>query len=482
MIPWIGFSFLPSEEARMMEANISLPSNTTAEATQDLADQIDQQLKDMGLFDKRQMTSGNQNVGHGMRGRQSHENQAIQFRLELKKGVSINSALEKVEKEVTESVQKEIPKATVSVKEEADQGPGGGNHVEIKLYGDNLHHLEQAAKQVEHLFKQNNELKNVSNQMQETRTAWEITLNENGKKWGVSPEQVMAQIHERLEPVEVGPYEMDGKEKSLVLAFDEKIAFESQLKNMPVATPSGKKSLQDIAEIQTVDLPQAILHENGETYATVSATLKGDDTFSATEKIRQDLDALSLPEGVRVEIGGGEEEIQEGLVSLGTSIAVAIGLVFIILTLTYGGLLTPIIILSSLLFVPIGSLTGLLLTGHSLSMSAMIGLLMLVGIVVTNAIVLLDRVESHRKAGIDLDTSLIEAAKTRLRPILMTAIATICALIPLALAGESGVLLSQDLAITVIGGLATSTLLTLVFVPILYAIFGKYRKFEKVDF
>ncbi|MBN2910690.1 efflux RND transporter permease subunit [Polycladomyces sp. WAk] len=482
MLPLIGFTFLPSEEANMMEAKISLPPNTTLPAMEDLAEKVDHKLNDMGLFVKRQMTVGNKGMGFGMHGGRNSTNQEILFTLELKKGRSINDALEKVEKSVTELAQQENPKATVTVKEAAQRGPGGGNNVEVKLYGDDLKNLEQAAKQVEDLFKQNNELKNVSNNMQETRTAWEIKLNDEGKKLGLNPAQVMAAVNERLEPVEVGEYELDGKEKSLILSYDRNITSEAQLKELTITTPAGKKKLQDIADIQTVQLPQAILHENGETYAQVSANLKGNDTFAVTDKIRRDLDALSFPEGIRVEVGGGEEDIREGLISLGTSIVVAIGLVFIILTLTYGGLLTPMIILSSLLFVPIGSLAGLLLTGHSLSMSAMIGLLMLVGIVVTNAIVLLDRVESRRKKGMELKTALIEAAKTRLRPILMTAIATIFALIPLAVSGESTTLLSQDLAITVIGGLTTSTLLTLVFVPTLYAIFGKYRKFEKIDF
>jgi multidrug efflux pump subunit AcrB len=111
----------------------------------------------------------------------------------------------------------------------------------------------------------------------------------------------------------------------------------------------------------------------------------------------------------------------------------------------------------------------------------MISLLMLVGIVVTNAIVLLDLVETKRKNGMDLNQALMEAAKTRLRPILMTAFATIFALIPLAISTDSSLLVSRGLAITVIGGLTTSTLLTLIVVPVLYSIFGKYRRIEKKD-
>ncbi|SFJ71793.1 efflux RND transporter permease subunit [Thermoflavimicrobium dichotomicum] len=478
MTPAIGFSFLPSEEASRIEANITLPAATTLTAAEELAKKIDDHLNEMDLFVKRQMTVGGTALRRGFRGGQGANEREIKFTLEIKDGVSVNDTLEKVEKEVSQLAQKEIPTATISVKEEVQGGPGSGNNIDVKLFGDNLKDLEQAARQVEDLLKQHKELKNISNNMQKTRLAWEVSLNDEGKKLGISPNQVMALINERLQPIEVGTYELDGTEQSLVLLYDQKVSSESQLQEIEINTPAGEKKLKEIADIRTANLPSAILHENGKIYAQVSAKIKGDNTFAVTDQIHQDIQSLSLPKGIQVQVGGGEEDIKEGLTSLGTAIAIAIGLVFLILTVTYGGLLTPMVILSSLLFVPVGALTGLWITGQTISMSAMVGLLMLVGIVVTNAIVLLDRVESKRKAGMELTEALIDAAKTRLRPILMTAIATICALIPLALSGASTELISKGLAVTVIGGLTTSTLLTLIFVPVLYAIVGKYRRIE----
>jgi multidrug efflux pump subunit AcrB len=161
---------------------------------------------------------------------------------------------------------------------------------------------------------------------------------------------------------------------------------------------------------------------------------------------------------------------------MGLAMGAAIGFVFLVLSFTFGGILTPIVILSSLIFIPVGALGGLLISGQSLSMSALIGLLMLIGIVVSNAVVLLDRVETNRKHGMELVESIVEAAKTRLRPILMTAFATVFALVPLALSTSTNGLISKGLAVTVIGGLTTSTLLTLIFVPVLYAMVGKFRK------
>jgi multidrug efflux pump subunit AcrB len=188
-----------------------------------------------------------------------------------------------------------------------------------------------------------------------------------------------------------------------------------------------------------------------------------------------------LPSGVEVSYGGGLKMITDGFISIGIAMAVAVGLVFLVMSMTFGGLLTPIIILSSLLFIPVGALGALLITGQALSMSAMIGMLMLVGIVVTNAVVLLDRVEKNRKSGIQITEAIVEASKTRLRPILMTACATMLALVPLALSSSSTSLISGGLAITVIGGLFTSTLLTLVVVPVIYEMAWKKRKTKEVD-
>ncbi|WP_051271373.1 efflux RND transporter permease subunit [Shimazuella kribbensis] len=477
MIPRLGFSFLPTGDAELVTSEITLPAGTTLGATEELAKKLEQKIKEMNLFDKRQVTIGMSNMLQIV---ETNE-QKITFSLERKEDISLDDALTKLEKEITKISQGKYPKAKVKISEQTQAGPGSGNDIKVNLYGNNLKNLAAASGQVEDLFNQNKDLKNISNTSQETRKAWNITLNQEGKELGLTPEQVMATVHEHLQLLKVGTYKLDGLDQNIVLEYNEKVSTEAKLKAIKIQTTKGEKALSDIADIKLSNVPASILHENGETYTTVSALIKGDDPLGVTDQVKQDIDALSLPSGVTIQVGGGNEDITEGLTNLGISIVIAIGLVFIILSITYGGILTPLVILSSLLFVPIGAISGLLLTGQPISMSVMIGLLMLVGIVVTNAIVLLDRVETKRKAGLDLGQAIMEAAKTRLRPILMTALATIFALIPLAMSTDSSLLISQGLAITVIGGLTTSTLLTLFFVPVLYAIVGKYRRIETTD-
>jgi multidrug efflux pump subunit AcrB len=160
----------------------------------------------------------------------------------------------------------------------------------------------------------------------------------------------------------------------------------------------------------------------------------------------------------------------EGFSSLIFAMLISIGVVYIVMVIVFGSLLDPFIILFSLPLATIGAFAGLLLTGRALGISALIGMLMLIGILVTNAIVFLDLVEQLRRRGYSIEHALVHAGRTRVRPILMTALATILALIPLALGLNQGSIIAAELGTVVIGGLFTSTLLTLVVVPVVYSL------------
>ncbi|HWL11760.1 MAG TPA: efflux RND transporter permease subunit, partial [Ureibacillus sp.] len=186
--------------------------------------------------------------------------------------------------------------------------------------------------------------------------------------------------------------------------------------------------------------------------------------------------------GVTSGVAGVAADMTETFTQLGVAMVAAILIVYFILVVTFGEGLAPFAILFSLPFTVIGAFIGLYVTNHTISVQVMMGLLMLIGIVVTNAIVLVDRIIHMEREGMGMRDAILEAGATRLRPILMTAIATIGAMLPMALGvGGGGGLMSADLAITVIGGLLSSTLLTLVIVPIVYELLSKMLKKNRVD-
>ena len=188
------------------------------------------------------------------------------------------------------------------------------------------------------------------------------------------------------------------------------------------------------------------------------------------------VDESALPEGVEATMGAAAAMMDESFSALGVAMAIAVFLVYLAMVTTFGSLLTPLVILLTLPLAAVGAFPALLFTGRELGLTAMLGLLMLIGIVVTNAIVMLDLVERLRKQGLSLHEALMEGAQTRLRPILMTAGVTILALTPLALGFSQGALLSTSLATVVIGGLFSSTLLTLLVIPAVYSLFDGLRR------
>ncbi|MGC4153336.1 MAG: efflux RND transporter permease subunit [Propionicimonas sp.] len=235
--------------------------------------------------------------------------------------------------------------------------------------------------------------------------------------------------------------------------------------------------LKDVADVHIVEAPGTITRVNGVRAATLTASVEGGDLGTTTTTVQQGLADLDLPDGVTVRIGGISEQQQDAFAQLGLAMAVAVAVVYLIMVATFGSLLQPLILLVSIPFAATGALGLSLLTDTPIGVPSMIGLLMLIGIVVTNAIVLIDLINKKRREGAGVDESIELGARLRLRPIVMTALATIFALIPMALGiTGGGVFISKPLGIVVIGGLVSSTLLTLILVPVLYDILEKWRE------
>jgi HAE1 family hydrophobic/amphiphilic exporter-1 len=250
------------------------------------------------------------------------------------------------------------------------------------------------------------------------------------------------------------------------------------LARLPIPTAAGVVPLSALATIQQVSGPQAVNRVNGDRDATITGTITGDNTSAVQANVSAALDKVPLPAGVTVTTGGVFAQLSTVLQQFVLALLAAIALVYLIMVATFRSLLKPLVLLVAIPFAATGAIVALVITNTSLSLPGLIGILMLTGIVVTNAIVLLDLVEQYRERGLGLQDALIEGGRHRLRPILMTASATMLALAPLAVTGGGGgvggAFISGPLAIVVIGGLFTSTLLTLVIVPVLYSLASRF--------
>ena len=245
------------------------------------------------------------------------------------------------------------------------------------------------------------------------------------------------------------------------------------LKGLLVGTVA-KVPLDQVATVEQTQVQGSITRIDQQPAAAITAEITSDDTGAVSKSVQTELDSLAaagaFPAGTTAELAGVSQQQSEAFGGLFASMGVAILLVYVMMVLTFNSLITPFIILFTLPLATIGAFPALLLTGRPISVSALIGFLMLIGIVVTNAIVLLDLVERLRTEGYSTRDALIEGGRTRVRPILMTAIATILALIPLAAGFNQGSIIAAELGTVVIGGLFSATFLTLLVIPVVYSL------------
>jgi HAE1 family hydrophobic/amphiphilic exporter-1 len=266
-----------------------------------------------------------------------------------------------------------------------------------------------------------------------------------------------------------GQISVDGATQDVVISFGTAPASADALRALPLPTATGVVPLSQVAKVQEVSGPEEVTRIDGNRSASVNGTATGSNVGATTSDLTTRLKGLTLPAGASYSIGGVSEQQASAFGDLGLAVLAAIAIVFVIMVAAFRSLVQPVILLISIPFAATGAIVLLLATGTPLGVPALIGVLMLVGIVVTNAIVLMDLINHYRRQGMGVQEAVVEGGRHRLRPILMTAIATIFALLPMALGltGEGG-FISQPLAIVVIGGLVSSTLLTLVLVPTLY--------------
>ncbi|MFE0253201.1 efflux RND transporter permease subunit [Streptomyces sp. NPDC059010] len=259
---------------------------------------------------------------------------------------------------------------------------------------------------------------------------------------------------------------LDDTERDIVIRAAEPAKTLKQLQDLRL----GPVKLGDIADVKLVDGPVSMTRIDGQRAATITAKPTGDNTGAVSADLQSKINGLTLPAGATASIGGVSQDQDDAFANLGLAMLAAIAIVFMLLVATFRSLVQPLILLVSIPFAATGAIGLLVATGTPMGVPAMIGMLMLIGIVVTNAIVLIDLINQYRKQGYGVVEAVIEGGRHRLRPILMTALATIFALLPMALGvtGEGG-FIAQPLAVVVIGGLITSTLLTLLLVPTLYA-------------
>jgi HAE1 family hydrophobic/amphiphilic exporter-1 len=326
--------------------------------------------------------------------------------------------------------------------------------------------LRQAAEQVRRTVAGLDDVTDVTSDLSQSVPRISVRADDKAAAAGFTEQTLGMAVTEAVKGTTAAKATLDDTERDVVVRSAKPARTLTQLKNLRL----GPVKLGDVATVQLVDGPVSMTRIDGQRAATITARPTGDNTGAVSTTLQSKIKALKLPAGATAEIGGVTSDQNDAFKNLGLAMLAAIAIVFMLLVATFRSLAQPLILLVSIPFAATGALGLLIATGTPMGVPAMIGMLMLIGIVVTNAIVLIDLINQYRREGHGVVEAVIEGGRHRLRPILMTALATIFALLPMALGvtGEGG-FIAQPLAVVVIGGLITSTLLTLLLVPTLYA-------------
>ncbi|QQZ62274.1 efflux RND transporter permease subunit [Paenibacillus sonchi] len=471
LIKPIGVSFMPSQEEKNVMLTFSPKAGQTLEDVKEQGLKAEKYILAQKHLDNMQYSIG----GSGPFGMGSGNSGLFYVTYD-----SDTPDFDTVKENLIEGLTKEVPDGVWGDMSGMSGGGLGGNTLTVNIFGDSLDQLKPVADEIAGIVQADTgNFKDGKTSLSEAYDQYTIVADQAKLS---SLGLTAGQIAMKLSPAGTRPVltevAMDGKNYNVYIETD-KDTYNSiqEMEKATLTSPLGiTVPIGEVAKIENGTSPDSITREDGKMKVDVTAEIISSDVNSASNSVKEKIDALDLPDGVTVTFGGVTEQINDTFGQLGIAMAAAIAIVYFVLVVTFGGGLAPFAILFSLPFTVIGALVALLLAGETLNVSALMGALMLIGIVVTNAIVLIDRVIHKEKEGMSTRQALLEAGATRLRPILMTALATIGALLPLVSGLENSAgIISKGLGVTVIGGLVSSTLLTLVVVPVVYEFLMKFR-------
>ncbi|MCU1416466.1 MAG: AcrB/AcrD/AcrF family protein, partial [Schumannella sp.] len=458
-------NFIGSSGQNTLTVTQTLPAGTSLEATDDAATTVEDQLRKIRGIDVVQLSIGSSGNS---------------FRSFFGGGASVTYSVttdpDADQEKIATDVRNMIDGLNADDVGEVSLASGGSafssSDIEIQIEAPNADALAQASDDVLGAVKDLDVTAQAESDLAVVQPYIAIEVNrDKAAAAGLSEIAVGGIVTDAMLPASIGSVVIDEKTLSIYITNPDAPLTVQQLKDFDIPTANGVVKLSTLATVEQVDGPSSITTIRGIRSATVTVTPNSDDVGTASARVSAAVAATNLPGGATATLGGVTSDQNNAFSQLGLALLAAILIVYTVMVATFRSLRQPLLLLVSVPFAATGAVLLQLLSGVPLGVASIIGLLMLVGIVVTNAIVLIDLVNQYRERGLRVTDAVQHGAARRLRPILMTALATIFALLPMALGitGHSG-FISQPLAIIVIGGLISSTVLTLIVLPSLYSV------------
>jgi HAE1 family hydrophobic/amphiphilic exporter-1 len=468
LIPQIGAEFIPEADQGQIEINAETDAGSSQQHTQQIAEQINAQIAEYEpLIETNYVSVG----GGGIMGTGGDGNTAS-YTMQLIPPDKREQTTAELVKKIDQKLQT-IPGAEITVSE-MDAGMGMGDPIEIQLSGPEHESLRELSGEIVDVISNIDGVYNPETSATDAVPQMNIKVDrEQAAMYGLTEEQILSQIQLQFTGRVATKYREAGHEMDVSMLYPEdKRTTINDLQNMSITSPSGTSiPLEEVAAFDAKNGPVALLRQNQQPQMNITSDVVDRDLGSVVKDIKKTLDNMHLPEGYHYEIGGQAQDMADSFGDLAIALIFSIFLVYAVMAVQFENFLFPLIIMFSMPATVVGVVGGLYISGLSLSIPGFIGIIMLAGIVVNNSIILVDYINILRRRGMDRHEAILKAGKSRLRPILMTTLTTVLAMIPLGLALGEGAETQQPLAVTIIFGLSVSTIFTLLLIPVVYTLF-----------
>ena len=481
-----GFSFFPEMDSTQMSMDLTMPEGTkTLEETAEMSDKvIDAVLEIDDIEMVGAMVSGGQMA---MLGLGSNDNiDSVTYYIECKEDKKLSN--EEIADLITEKTKNFDCEISVSTSD-MDMSALTSSGVSIQLKGKELDKLKELAVQIGEQLENVEGLTEIDNGLEDATPEYKITVDKDkAAKYGLTVAQVYQKIQGALaEATSATTLITDSKDYSVYVKDEEEEEYTLEdIENLTIEGKEGEEKkdvkIKKIAEVEDTQSLSSIQRNNQTRYITISGQVEdGYTTTDVANRVEKELKDFSLPSGYRIEYNGENETVMEAMRQIMLMMILAIAFMYLIMVAQFQSLKSPFIVMFTIPLAFTGGFAALFLTGNDVSIIAMIGMVMLAGVIVNNGIVFVDSINQLREGGMETRDAIIMTGKNRLRPITMTALTTILGLSTMALGVGMGADMAQPMALVTIGGLIYGTLLTLIVVPCIYEIFNRAKLKKKTD-